>query len=644
MPGILMPGHFLVTGSDPDHDGDDDSTPQGDTDHDYWSTDGKPMRSQVEGASRLAASGLPQVQQVTDPNNRPSPEDDDLPEGVAFPLGDNAPSSTFRQQWSTGPDGPQPRTGARADLPPEAASQFGKADAMDGRTPTHQDKFGYSPQQHGRYLRAWNAVAGLMHGLVGRAAMSKEEYASKTGRPDLHAHYLASYAQGRAMHGNSSALYRADDGGQVTAMRRQGDTWTQPRQTTDDINPPYNTPETSPDPWSQGEGGGDYQAGVSAGQSDKAAGEHPLFADNSSGVSPYVKGYAQGYGGAQFPQGHQDVPRSMGGDSGQAQNAQQAQRSFQVARASRTASLRRVSAAFAPDSLMRDPEFRKGYLFASKWQRGAKLVGRGSARFEAGLYAGITDSPQAQGDWVTAHWLISDRHPETARRIALHHSFTRKQAGEAGVRAGGIYVQAGTSTDLITDGPGTSPDPMGATPLNGPGAPPPMGGLSDPAQPGGASPYQGAPPLPGGPVVPDDVMGRPQQQPQPDGPMVQTYSGMHPENVQLAPVAPNKADHGEYSNKDAYKGDPRGNDRLAAFRSRVQANLRRVTSESYGPDEPYDDSYARDYPSKGYDTEYAPSAEQLENDEIRRQVNEETEHRRGPRRDNVIVTRNGRGY
>jgi hypothetical protein len=313
----------------------------------------------------------------------------------------------------------------------------------------------------------------------------------------------------------------------------------------------------------------------------------------------------------------------MGGDSGQAVNAEEARRSFQVARASRTASaqdaweeardnleqqhdvtggrpvsgapgderlegegtggrssatwktasLRRVSAAFAPDSLMRDPEFLKGYLFARKWRPGQRLVSQGSAKFEAGLYSGITDRPEVQGDWITAHWLKSAGHPELGRRISLHHSFTRKHAGAAAVKCGGIYVQGGTSTDLITDGPGTSPDPMGSTPLNGPGAPPPMGGLSDPAAAGGAPPYQGAPPLPGGPVVPDDVMGRPQQQPQPDGPAVQTFSGMHPENATLAPVAPNKADQSGYTNRDAYKGDPHGNDRLAAFRRRVQAGI-----------------------------------------------------------------------
>lgn len=844
---LPRPGLMWATAADYDGDGDDDSNPASDTDHDWWSTDGRPMRAQ-------GASGLPQIQQHTDPNNKPDPGGDELPVGVAFPVGDNDPQSAFGQQWSTGPDGPQPRTGAilveaaswsrkhyedlaraistlpehvrrpvaesfgrqmpgtgsnglgpfdrdkfvgaatdpsgyswrsqhrhpdytrghhdqvaemlrgaqhsvspedfanhvvptisdtmergsgwtgngnrtfsaerfrqvmngdrspaaprqsyprgprrtqeypfsrgdaeplprsrshspapqapagssyargfsdegthydpygegftnpsRGGRPPETETEYdpifgwrnkamlrrtayaqvsstgadmlGRADAMNNQQPEHKDSFGASRQKHRRYLEGWNQTAGLIHGLVGRAPMSKEEYGAKTGRPDMHSHYLSAYAQGRAMHGQSNSLYRADDGGQATAsLRAQADAWSQPHQSTDDFSPPYNSAETSPDPWSQQEGG-DYQAGVSAGRSDRQAGERPLFADNSSGVSPYVKGYAEGYGSGRPPAGPQDVPLSMGGDSGQAYNAQEAHRSFQVARASRTASaqdawadargnlerqhdvrggheisgapgdeslegegtggrsgatwkvssLRRTSAAFAPDSLMADADFRKGYLFARRWQRGQRLAGRGSARFEAGLYAGITDNPRMQDSWTAAHAAQGPRHRELVRRMGLHQSFTGKLLGSYGHPP--MRYLAGTSTDLITDGPGTSPDPMGSTPLNGPGSPPPMAGRDEAAQAGGAPPYQGAPPLPGGPVVPDDVMGAPQRAPEPSGAFTNTFSGQHPENAVLAPVAPNKADSSGYTNPGAY---PQGNNRLAAFRQRVQAAL-----------------------------------------------------------------------
>lgn len=579
---------------DPDNDGDDDSTAAGDTDHDWWGADGRYI-----GPPKTAASGLTQVQQVTDANNQPTPQDDDLPEGVMFPVND-----ALAQQWVTGPGGAQPRQQKQAadgGLPRHAAEMFGRTDAMNGSRPQHKDEFDWSKIQHGRYLTGWNNMAGMIHGATGRAPMSRDEYATATGRPDLHSHYLAAYAQGRAVstspghemvagraqedpEGNrcsdcghypgcdcphhcdndpeTGGTHRPDRSPRSGSLQAQADTMSMPHATADDAAPPFNSAATTPPDGP----GPDFSAGLAAGKADRAAGQRPAFADNSSGVSPYVKGYATGYGAPGAAQGPQDVPRSMGGDSGQAQNAQEAQRAFQVAHASR---------AFAPRELFADAGFRRGYLFARQWRPGSRLPGRGAAVFEAGLYAGITDSgPVAQRAWLGAHQAARRSHPELGRRIALHRSFTAKHAGRHGLRAQGAYLRAaGTTTDLITDGPGTSPDPMGATPINGPGTPPPMGGLGAPAAPGGAPPYQGAPPLPGGPVVPDDVMGSPQQQPQPSGPFTNTFSGRHPENADLAPVAPNKADEPGYSNKDAYSGDPHGGDRLAAFRQRVQAGL-----------------------------------------------------------------------
>ena len=519
------------------------------------------------------ASGLDQIQQVTDPNNVQSPGDDQLPDGVAFPI-----DPAFAAQWVTGPGGAQPSQGGQHEaartrgLPQAAAAQWGYAHATEGRAPMHQAEWQYSLQRHGDYLRSYNQTAGLIHGMVGKAPMSKTEYAEATGRPDLHNHYLEAYAQGRARHSSQLGPYgESTPDLRATSRLVQADAWSQPRQSTDDLAAPYNSPETTP-PMTQGNG--DYAAGKKAGQADRAAGQRPAFADNSSAVSPYVKGYTEGYCAAPQPSGTPDVPYSMGGDSGQAQNAQQAAQSFQVARASR----RRVSAAFAPDQLLADPEFRKGYLFASRWKPGQRLVSQGSAKFEAGMYAGVTDRPQIQPAWTESHIRLASRHPDLRRRLELHRSFSRKAVRKnTGMRMiAGYLRQAGVSTDLITDGPGTSPDPMGATPINGPGTSPEMAGRSDPAKPGGAPPYQGAPPLPGGPVVSDDVMGRAQEDSQSSGPFTQTFSGTHPENADLAPVADNRANKPGYSNKNAYQGDPYGGDRvarLAAFRRTVQANL-----------------------------------------------------------------------
>jgi hypothetical protein len=572
------------------------------------------------------ASSLTQVQQITDPNNQPSPEDDQLPAGVMFPIGEG-----LAAQWVTGPGGAQPKAGdgqqheaARDTLPQGAAQMWGHLDAQEGKQPQHKRDWQYSPQRHGDYIKSYSNTAGVIHGMTGRAAMSRQEYASKTGRPDLHGHYLQAYAEGRKRNSSPQGPYGEEGLSAQGAREVTADAWSEPRQTTDDINPPYNSPDTTPPP---SQDGGDYAAGQAAGKADRAAGSRPAFADNSSGVSPYVKGYAEGYGAPGAPQGAQDVPGSMGGDSGQAVNVQEAQQSFQRARASlvrqgegrggpvtgrcpectgrneshaswcshaddpdnwafegRRASLRRVSAAFAPDGLMRDPDFAKAYKYAQLWEPGGfPLVKQGSAAFEAGLYAGITDQPAKQAGWLSEHYRFAGEYPELARRIELHASFTRKHARKTGgKKPRGIYLRAGTSTDLITDGPGTSPDPMGSTPINGPGTPPPMAGMDNANAPGGSPPYQGAPPLPGGPVAPDDVMGKPQEKPQQSGPFTNTFSGDHPGNADLAPVAPNSAAQPGYSNKDAYKGDPFGGDRvakLAAFRATVQQNLSRMGAQ-----------------------------------------------------------------
>jgi hypothetical protein len=567
---------------------------------------------------RQGASSLTQVQQITDPDNQPTPQDDSLPEGVAFPLNEE-----YSAQWVTGPGGaapkgatPQAEAGGMKGLPQSAAQMFGHMDAVEGKEPHHKDHYPYTSRAHGSYLRGWNNTNAVMTAYNGTDPINREAYSGLTGRPDLHAHWRDAYDTAvrnystNQGHSNEASLRTAADSGSgvssstdrcadcghersqtsggcvqhcpgcacdpsapprkhVPLRPRQADAWSQPRQTTDDFAPPFSQPATNA-PMTQNQG--DYEAGAAAAKADKASGQRPAFADNSSAVSPYVKGYAETWGASSEPQGAQDVPYSMGGDSGQAMNAQEAQRGFQAS------PLSEISAAFVPAELRGNPDFSKAYRYAQIWGPGTPLVKRGSAAFEAGLYAGVTDRPQIQQVFLAEHALHAKDHPDLAQRIALHRSFSVKTAGKTrGLRTEGAYLvrKAGTTTDLITDGPGTSPDPMGATPLNGPGTPPPMGGLSEPAAPGGAPPYQGAPPLSGGPVVPDDVMGHSQQEPQPDGPFTSTFSGDHPENTTLAPVAPNSADEPGYSNKDAYQGG-RGPDRVAmkeAFRRRVQAGL-----------------------------------------------------------------------
>lgn len=462
-----------------------------------------------------AASSLPTEHQITDPNNVPTPQADTFETGVMFPI-----DPAFAEEWETGPDGARPKGTAKEAsnmaLPSGAAHMFGRLDAWDGKPAQHKDHFAYSKVQHGKYLRSWNETAGAMHGLRGKDPIRQDAYSKMTGRPDLYGHYLGAYATSwaqanpgddthwehgedasRSPHFHAALRALAGDSGvgvdpdnnrcsecghlpgcscphhcdndpeEPASHRKRADFMTRPHVTTDDGSPPYNSAETTPDA-----PGSDADAGYKAGVADAQAGERPAFADASSSVSPYVTRYAEGYSSVHLPPAQPDVPGSMGGDSGQAANAQEAATSFQVSKASKT---------------------------------------------------------------------------------------------------------AGTSVDLVTDGPGTSPDPMGSTPINGPGTPPPSGGRGNPARSGGAPPYQGTAPLPGGPVVSDDVMGQAQEPEQPDGPLAQGFSGPGSGygNQNLAPRAENAADGPGYENPGAYDGDPQRY-KAAAFRQAVQANLQRT--------------------------------------------------------------------
>lgn len=85
----------------------------------------------------------------------------------------------------------------------------------------------------------------------------------------------------------------------------------------------------------------------------------------------------------------------------------------------------KTSALFVRDDAEGNPDFVKGYAFASKWTSG-QLVAQGSAAFEQGLFAGITDNPAAQADWVAAHLASAQRFPYLAQRIQAHAGYTDK--------------------------------------------------------------------------------------------------------------------------------------------------------------------------------------------------------------------------
>jgi hypothetical protein len=499
---------------DPDHDGDNDATPQGDTDHDYWTADGQRIRHE-------GASGLPQVQQVEDSFENPAPTS--LPTEVMFPL---------EQEW------------------PEMTSA--------------------------QFLQQGGQDTGSSH------------------RPHTGQHKTADQWHG----------------GDIVPAVPGGET------------PVGNTPATT-DQKSQG----GYEMGFSEGQRDARSGGRPTFSDNSSAISPYVKGYSEGFASVAPSQGPQDVPYSMGGDSGQAINAaevaartekplQNQRPELSLAASTKTGITEeqrhhaeeegdtlpgtdkfpirnkqdlanakhdigrtsephdkvvdyinrkadeldephvgegkgdegtkkaafKVSASLLTKDITGDHAFAKGYKIASRWDDSRGLPPIGDTGFEAGLYAGISDNPEAQWAWTFKHQAM-----KLQERLEAHGQVTRafKETHPDAV-IDGFYVQAATSSDLDTMAPTSEPDPMGSTPLVGPGTTPPLRDApGTPAAAGGPSPYNGAEPM-GAPVV--------------DDPLLTTQAP--PQQQMETPVAPNMS------------GDSsllRGNPATLAFRKQVQA-------------------------------------------------------------------------
>lgn len=343
--------------------------------------------------------------------------------------------------------------------------------------------------------------------------------------------------------------------------------------------PVANSPATTP----PSANSGDYDKGMAEGRADAGAGEAPSFADASSHVSDYVRGYTEGFGqGGQQPITTPDVPASMGGDSGQPENAARIQQSMEkplnmeasvsekkrehaaehghtlpgtdkfpietakdlanakhdIGRTSEpkakvreyiderakalgqpglgeTKSSLTVSASLITKDVSQDDDFKRGYRYARGWMPGQDIVATGSLGEEAGIYAGVTDNTTHQRSWVSQHQAMATDFPELGERIQRHRQVTAQlQESRDDLLIRGLYVYASTSLDLDTSGPGTSADPQGSTPFNGPGTVPELRDApGSPAAPGGGSPYNGAEPF-SAPVVEDPMIQNLTAQPQ----------------------------------------------------------------------------------------------------------------------------------
>jgi hypothetical protein len=436
-----------------------------------------------------AASGLDQVQQIVNPHEDPAPTP--LPVQVMFP-------------WLISPDayGTQ---GAE----PEVEVGQGPADVAESANPYRASRKQAAEEDLGNAGRPYDPDC--------HQCFEEDPSLFGKGRDEYH-------AKGRSYTGECE---HSRWGGKESS-RKQADMYGNSDLPHPVPGPsPANNPSTRPN----------EQSGYQQGFDDARSGQRPTFADASSGAPSHVQQYAEGYSAgvnaqkpAQGSPAPQDVPVSLGGDNGQ--NVTNGDTSGVIDNLSAAA---KVSDRFVKAASRKNPEFTKGYGYSSKWEPGKPLVTMGSAEFEAGLFAGLIDSPANQQAWVSAHYHQAKKDKRFARRMTTYSQYMDHLASQ------GISVEAGTSTDLDTMDLSTSPSLSGQTPINGRGQEGPLAGGMDPAEEGGPAPYNGAPPF-GSPVV---------------------------------PTGPNQSASGSQYVNDVVGGPVDGNVNSAtiAFRRRVQASL-----------------------------------------------------------------------
>jgi hypothetical protein len=481
-----------------------------------------------EFLSRQAASGLDQIEQTTAPDGvteRPTP----LPGEVAFPWLLGGPEVDPEAVPGGSPNKAVPVTADKKEaiLPllvralPLAAevagSVLGGDDEEDKKEASLEVEAAAAPIFHESYgtvsraqlaaYRKHNVPPAMHDELVDRFGEDNHDTITKFVK-DVAAKRDGRIDYGDTMHATDDGRY--DDGrgnSGFSSFRSFGSAETQ--KTADMFgasDAPHavpqpgvaNSPATTPQP----QQGGSYTAGFAAGLADAKTGQAATYADNSAGL-PFSAGYVEGYGkgmGEVSSAQPQSVPSSLGGDNGQSQ----------MTGSVKTAALTKVSDLFVTADTREGEDFRKAYRFASKWNASKPLVKKGSAEFEAGLYAGISDNAPAQSAWVQAHAVQAAKYPDFSERISLHASFSGKVVASQGGVVEGPYIrtESATSTDLDISNPSGTASPVGETPINGPGRPGPLAGQADAAAPGGPAPYNGTEPF-GSPVVPTGVPTEP---------------------------------------------------------------------------------------------------------------------------------------
>lgn len=398
------------------------------------------IRNEKRSAQVEAASGLDQVQQLVDSQERPKPTG--LPEEVAFPLNEED------MQTTDGSDPRKPRPSAH-NSGTQAAKTAGHEVEIDAPRKCDVCK-----------MRGKDTQAAYDSRIPGLHPSSWANVCED---------HFQQYGPGQTGTGHAQRLKVKSR--KTADMYGGGDS----PHGVPGVPVANNPGTTAPRP------NGSYADGQAAGARDAVdPNAAPTYSDKSAATDPYVQGYVDGYQNTPVPTARQDVPPSM----------QQDRTKGSTDGLGMAAALQRHAGLVSKETL-ESRDFRKGYRYASRWTPRQRIVRQGSVEFESGLYAGMLDNTVAnQRAWTRQHEKWGRKDPIFIKRMALHRQFTDLRA------------QAGTSTDLETMEPGLGLQPGGNTPINGPGEEPPLAGGMDPAAPGGAAPYNGAAPY-STPVAPD---------------------------------------------------------------------------------------------------------------------------------------------
>ena len=443
--------------------------------------------------AKEAASGLDQIQQTVNPHEDPAPTP--LPVEVMFPWmispdayqtqGENGPSSSPSPEQAANQGNPYvgKRKQAKQPQQPKERKQRKRAgyEPSANPTPVTWDKGAPRPCNQCQGAKPSRDCLNC------RGTGTKQEKGLNTKQADMFGNSDAPHAVPGPNVANTPA---------TTPIAREDASYDKGFEDAEDGDAPTFADHSSDakDNVSQYDKG--YEDGMAQLRKRRRSPNYPVSVSRGVGFGDH--GFGGGFGGGGFGghggigdgDGNMNDDGGMGGDGGGDGGGGDGGSGGGGSEGSL-----RLSNQFVKAASRKNPDFTKGYGFATKWAPGKPLVTMGSAEFESGLFAGMIDRSAHQVAWVEAHRRQASKDKRFARRMSTYSKYMAHLATK------GISLEAATSTDLDTMDPSASPSPSGQTPINGQGHPGPLSGGMDPAAPGGPSPYNAAPPY-GHEVVP----------------------------------------------------------------------------------------------------------------------------------------------